>query len=94
MVRNVPGGRPAGLSRKVLEVIVGELPPELARRLGWVAAAGLAALLTLMVSLVLARGADRALVMGADRRPGWPPGLPGSFPMTAAAYTCAHVLAG
>jgi glucan biosynthesis protein C len=43
-----------------------ELPPGLARRLGWVAAAGVAALVTLMVSLVLARGADRALVMGAD----------------------------
>ncbi len=42
------------------------LPPVLARRLGWVAAAGLAALVALMVSLVLARGADRALVMGAD----------------------------
>jgi glucan biosynthesis protein C len=43
-----------------------ELPPVLARRLGWVAAAGVAALLTLMVSLVVARGADQALVMGAD----------------------------
>jgi surface polysaccharide O-acyltransferase-like enzyme len=45
-----------------------DLPRALARRLGWLAAAGLAALLTLMLSLVLARGADRALVMGAD----WP----------------------
>ena len=43
-----------------------DLPTVLARRLGWVAAAGLAALAALMVSLVLARGADRALVMGAD----------------------------
>jgi hypothetical protein len=43
-----------------------ELPPVLARRLGWVAAAEVAALVTLMVSLVLARGADGALVIGAD----------------------------
>jgi glucans biosynthesis protein C len=43
-----------------------ELPPALARRLGWVAAAGVAALLALMVSLVLARGGSQALVMGAD----------------------------
>jgi glucan biosynthesis protein C len=43
-----------------------EFPPVLARRLGWVAAAGLAALLALMVSLVLASGADQAGVMGAD----------------------------
>jgi surface polysaccharide O-acyltransferase-like enzyme len=43
-----------------------ELPPVLARRLGGVAAAGVAALVALMVSLVAARGADQALVMGAD----------------------------
>jgi hypothetical protein len=43
-----------------------KLPPVLARRLGWVAAAGVAALVVLTVSLVVARGADRALVMGAD----------------------------
>ena len=43
-----------------------DLPPALARRLGWMAAAGVAALLTVMFSLVLVRGADRALVMGAD----------------------------
>jgi glucan biosynthesis protein C len=43
-----------------------DLPPVLARRLGWVAAAGLAALAALMVSLVLARGADQAGVEGAD----------------------------
>jgi glucan biosynthesis protein C len=43
-----------------------EFPPVLARRLGWVAAAGLAALVALMVSLVLARGADQAGVEGAD----------------------------
>ena len=43
-----------------------DLPPALARRLGWVAAAGVATLLALMVSLVLARGAGQALVMGAD----------------------------
>jgi len=43
-----------------------ELPTVLARRLGWVATAGVAALVALMVSLVLARGADQALVMGAD----------------------------
>jgi len=36
-----------------------EVPPVLARRLGWVAAAGLAALLALMVSLVLPAGAHR-----------------------------------
>jgi surface polysaccharide O-acyltransferase-like enzyme len=41
-------------------------PPVLARRLGWVAAAGVAALMTLMLYLVLARGEDQALVMGAD----------------------------
>jgi len=38
---------------------LGELPPVLARRLGWVAAAGVAALLTLMLSLVLAAGQTR-----------------------------------
>ena len=43
-----------------------DLPLVLARRLGWVAAAGVAALVTLMMSLVLARGADQALVMGPD----------------------------
>jgi hypothetical protein len=43
-----------------------EFPPVLARRLGWVAAAGLAALVALMVSLVLARGADQAVVEGAN----------------------------
>jgi surface polysaccharide O-acyltransferase-like enzyme len=42
------------------------LPSALARRLGWVAAAGVAGLVTLMVSLVVTRGADQALVMGAD----------------------------
>ena len=41
-------------------------PPVLARRLGWVAAAGVSALLALMLYLVLARGEDQALVMGAD----------------------------
>jgi hypothetical protein len=41
-------------------------PPVLARRLGWVAAARVAALVALMVSLVLARGADQAGVEGAD----------------------------
>jgi glucan biosynthesis protein C len=40
--------------------------PVLARRLGWVAAAGVAALMTLMLSLVLARGEDQALAMAAD----------------------------
>jgi glucan biosynthesis protein C len=45
-----------------------ELPPALARPLGWAAAVGVAVLLALMVSLVLARGASQALVMGAD----WP----------------------
>ena len=45
-----------------------DLPQVLARRLGWIAAAGVAALLALMLSLVLARGADQAMVMGAD----WP----------------------
>ena len=43
-----------------------DFPPVLARRLGWVAAAGVAALLALMLYLVLARGEDQALVMGAD----------------------------
>ncbi len=43
-----------------------ELPPALTRRLGRVAAAGVTALVILMVSLVVIRGADRALVMGAD----------------------------
>ncbi len=43
-----------------------EFPRVLARRLGWVAAAGLAALVALMVSLVLARGVDQAGVEGAD----------------------------
>ena len=43
-----------------------EVPPVLARRLGWVAAAGVAALLALVVSLVLARGVDQAGVEGAD----------------------------
>jgi acyltransferase-like protein len=39
---------------------------ELARRLGWVAAAGVAALIILLLYLILARGEDQALVMGAD----------------------------
>jgi Acyltransferase family len=43
-----------------------DLPPVLVRRLGWVAAAGVAALMTLMLYLVLARGKDQALAMGAD----------------------------
>jgi hypothetical protein len=43
-----------------------DLPPVLARRLGWVAAAGVAALMALMLYLVLARGEDQALAMGAD----------------------------
>lgn len=43
-----------------------DFPPVLARRLGWVAAAGVAALMTLMLYLVLARGEDQALAMGAD----------------------------
>jgi surface polysaccharide O-acyltransferase-like enzyme len=43
-----------------------DFPPVLARRLGWVAAAGVAALMTLMLYLVLARGMDQALAMGAD----------------------------
>jgi glucan biosynthesis protein C len=43
-----------------------DFPPVLARRLGWVAAAGVAALMMLMGSLVLARGMDQALAMGAD----------------------------
>ena len=43
-----------------------DFPPELARRLGWVAAAGVAALMMLMLYLVLARGKDQALAMGAD----------------------------
>jgi glucan biosynthesis protein C len=43
-----------------------DFPPVLARRLGWVAAAGTAALMMLMLSLVLARGAGQALVMAAD----------------------------
>ena len=43
-----------------------DFPPVLARRLGWVAAAGVSALLALMLYLVLARGEDQALVMGAD----------------------------
>lgn len=43
-----------------------DFPPVLARRLGWVAAAGAAALMTLMLYLVLARGKDQALAMGAD----------------------------
>ncbi len=43
-----------------------DFPPLLARRLGWVAAAGVAALMALMLYLVLARGADQALAMGAD----------------------------
>jgi glucan biosynthesis protein C len=43
-----------------------DFPPVLARRLGWVAAAGVAALLALMLYLVLARGKDQALAMGAD----------------------------
>jgi surface polysaccharide O-acyltransferase-like enzyme len=41
-------------------------PSALARRLGWVAAAGVTALVALMVSLVRARGASQAVVMGAD----------------------------
>jgi Acyltransferase family len=41
-------------------------PPVLARRLGWVAAAGVAALMTVMLYLVLARGEDQALAMSAD----------------------------
>jgi hypothetical protein len=45
-----------------------DVPSVPARRLGWVAAAGLAALLAEMLALVLAREADQALVMGAD----WP----------------------
>ena len=43
-----------------------DFPPVLARRLGWVAAAGVAALMTLLLYLVLARGEDQALAMGAD----------------------------
>jgi hypothetical protein len=43
-----------------------DFPPVLARRLGWVAAAGVAALMTLLLYLVLARGKDQALAMGAD----------------------------
>ena len=43
-----------------------DFPPVLARRLGWVAAAGAAALMALMLYLVLARGKDQALAMGAD----------------------------
>jgi len=43
-----------------------DFPPVLARRLGWVAAAGVAALMMLMLYLVLARGMDQALAMGAD----------------------------
>jgi len=43
-----------------------DFPPVLARRLGWVAAAGVAALMALMLYLVLARGKDQALAMGAD----------------------------
>jgi hypothetical protein len=43
-----------------------DFPPLLARRLGWMAAAGVAALMALMLYLVLARGADQALAMGAD----------------------------
>lgn len=46
---------------------VGELPPVLARRLGWVAAAALAVLETL-VAVELARGQFEPLVAGA----GWP----------------------
>jgi glucan biosynthesis protein C len=41
-------------------------PPVLARRLGWTAAAGVATLMTVMSYLVLARGKDQALAMGAD----------------------------
>ena len=43
-----------------------DFPPVLARRLGWAAAAGVAALMTVMLYLVLARGKDQALAMGAD----------------------------
>ena len=43
-----------------------DFPPVLARRLGWVAAAGVAALMALMLYLVLARGEDQALAMGVD----------------------------
>ena len=43
-----------------------DFPPTLARRLGRVAAAGVAALMMLMLYLVLARGKDQALAMGAD----------------------------
>jgi hypothetical protein len=43
-----------------------DFPPGLARRLGWVAAAGVAALMTVMLYLVLDRGTDQALAMGAD----------------------------
>jgi Acyltransferase family len=43
-----------------------EFPAVLARRLGWVAAAGVAAFLALMLYLVLARGEDQVLAMGAD----------------------------
>ena len=43
-----------------------DLPPAVARWLGWVAAAGVTALMILMGSLVLARGMDQALAMGAD----------------------------
>ena len=41
-----------------------DFPPVLARRLGWVAAAGVAALMTLVLYLVLAGGEDQALTMG------------------------------
>ncbi|HET7244576.1 MAG TPA: acyltransferase family protein [Streptosporangiaceae bacterium] len=43
-----------------------DFPPVLARRLGWVAAAGVGVLMSLMLYLVLARGEDQALAMGAD----------------------------
>jgi glucan biosynthesis protein C len=43
-----------------------DFPPVLVRRLGCVAAAGVAALMTLMLHLVLARGKDQALAMGTD----------------------------
>ncbi len=43
-----------------------DFPPVLARWLGWVAAAGVAALMMLLGSLVSARGMDQALAMGTD----------------------------